>query len=179
MFGDRLFGMTLIDDSERKHMFDREFSRKLTFREFIDAQNFQFIEFAKTVRDKFGEEKTLEMIKEMSTAFNLERGKKQAEKSPDTSLKTYTRMFANVSDWEGILRMEIVEDSDSAFELNVSECIQAECYIKHDAVDIGYCQVCWGDYAWAEGFNPKIKLVRDKTLMQGHSCCNHRYVWTG
>jgi len=39
--------------------------------------------------------------------------------------------------------------------------------------------VCHGDYAWAEGFNPDIKLVRDKTLMQGDSICNHRYVWQG
>jgi hypothetical protein len=30
-----------------------------------------------------------------------------------------------------------------------------------------------------KGFNPKIKLVRDKTLMQGHEYCNHRYIWTG
>jgi hypothetical protein len=47
------------------------------------------------------------------------------------------------------------------------------------AGDIGYAMVCWGDYAWAEGFNPKIKLVRDKTLMEGHDRCNHRYIWTG
>ena len=30
-----------------------------------------------------------------------------------------------------------------------------------------------------EDFNPKIKLVRDKTLMQGNNYCNHRYIWQG
>jgi hypothetical protein len=25
-------------------------------------------------------------------------------------------------------------------------------------------------------FNPDIKMVRDKILMQGHDCCNHRYL---
>jgi hypothetical protein len=166
-------------EEQELHMFDREFPMKLTYRKFIEGQNFQFIELAKVVQDKLGKEETLELIKQMATKFNLERGKKQAENSSDRSLKSYTRMFAEPKEWEGILRMEIVEDSESAFELKVSECIQAANYIDHDAADIGYANVCWGDYAWAEGFNPKIKLVRDKTLMEGHSCCNHRYVWTG
>ena len=42
---------------------------------------------------------------------------------------------------------------------------------------IGHAHVCYGDYAWARGFNPKIKMVRDKTLMQGHEYCNHRYIF--
>jgi hypothetical protein len=177
--GNQLFGMSPELEEQELHMFDREFPMKLTYRKFIEGQNFQFIELAKVVQDKLGKEETLELIKQMATKFNLERGKKQAENSSDRSLKSYTRMFAEPKEWEGILRMEIVEDSESAFELKVSECIQAANYIDHDAADIGYANVCWGDYAWAEGFNPKIKLVRDKTLMEGHSCCNHRYVWTG
>jgi hypothetical protein len=178
-FGNQLFGMSPGSDDQEKHMFDREFPVKLTYRKFIEGQNFQFIELAKAVQEKLGKEATLELIKELATEFNLERGRKQAENSPDRSLKSYTRMFADPKEWEGILRMEVVEDSEAAFELKVSECIQAANYIDHDAADIGHANVCWGDYAWAEGFNPKIKLVRDKTLMQGHSCCNHRYVWTG
>lgn len=179
MFGKGIFALTEEGDGQEIHMFDREFPRKFTFREFIEAQNFQFIEFAKAAEDRFGKEETLELIKKFSTEFNLERGRNQAETSADQSLKSYTRMFADTKSWEGILKMEIVEDSETVFEMKISECIQATCYLQHDAADIGFAQVCWGDYAWAEGFNPKIQLVRDKTLMQGHSCCNHKYVWTG
>jgi hypothetical protein len=75
--------------------------------------------------------------------------------------------------------MEIVEDTEKAFELKITECIWADTFLKAKAGHIGYAWVCWGDYAWAEGFNPKIKMVRDKTLMQGHDRCNHRYIWTG
>lgn len=161
------------------HMFDREFPRKLTFRQYVEATNVQFIEFAKAVRKKFGNEETIELIKKLATEFNLERGRRQADKSKDRSLKSYARMFTEPKSWEGILRIEIVEDTDTAFELKATECLQAANYLKHDAADIGYANVCWGDYAWAEGFNPQIKLVRDKTLMQGHPFCNHRYIWTG
>ena len=75
--------------------------------------------------------------------------------------------------------MEIVENMDTAYELKVTECIWASTFLAAKAGDIGYASVCIGDYTWAEGFNPKIKLVRDKTLMQGHDICNHRYIWTG
>jgi hypothetical protein len=88
-------------------------------------------------------------------------------------------MSANPKNWEGLLNLEVVQDTESVFELKITECLQAAVYIDADAADIGYANVCWGDYAWARGFNPKINLVRDKTLMQGHPCCNHKYVWTG
>ena len=176
--GETAFGLSLSDD-ESIHMFDRKFPLDLTYRKYIEAQNFQFIEFAKAAKDEFGKEETLELIKKNSTIFNLERGRRQAENSPDRSLKSYTRMFADPKEWEGLLRLEVIEDSEENFELKITECIQADCFIQNEAADIGYAQVCWGDYAWAEGFNPKIKLVRDKTLMEGQSCCNHRYIWRG
>ena len=61
----------------------------------------------------------------------------------------------------------------------MTECIWAKTFLDYKLGDIGHAHVCWGDYAWAQGFNPKIRMVRDKTLMQGHACCNHRYLWEG
>ena len=178
MCGKDLFGMVQENVPKETHMFDSEFPMKVTWRKFIGSQNFQFVQFAKAVQQKFGKDETIALIKKQATEFNLERGRKQAQGSSDRSLKSYTRMFANPEEWEGLLNMKIVEDSEVAFEMKISECLQATNYIENEAEDIGYANVCWGDYAWAEGFNPKIKLVRDKTLMQGHCCCNHRYIWT-
>jgi hypothetical protein len=144
----------------------------------IERQNVQFIDLAKAVEKELGKEETVEVIKEWATEFNLERGRKQAERSPDRSLKTYTRMFANPKDWEGLLNMELVEDLDTAFELNVFECFPAANFIKSDASDFGYVAVFCGEKSWLAGFNPKIKMVRDKTLMQGKLFCNHRCIWT-
>jgi hypothetical protein len=48
-----------------------------------------------------------------------------------------------------------------------------------NAADIGFATVCFTDYATAAAFNPKLKMIRSKTLMQGHDCCNHRYVMEG
>jgi len=162
---------------QEEHMFDREFTRKLTYRQLAQRLNRRFIEFAQAAQQEFGKEETIELIKKLATEFNLERGRKQAQDSKDRSLKSYTRIFADPKSWEPMLKMEVVEDTDTAFELKVTECITATVFRDAKAADIGYARVCWGDYAWAEGFNPKIKLVRDKTLMQGHAYCNHRWVW--
>ena len=50
---------------------------------------------------------------------------------------------------------------------------------EEDALDLGYACVCHADFGLPVGINPKLKLIRTKTLMQGHDCCNHRYVWEG
>ena len=164
---------------QEKHMFDKEFPRKMTHREYQTATSWLFVMYAKAVEKELGKEKSSGLLKKMATEMNLERGKRQAKNSKDLSLKSYTRMFAEPKNWEGMLIMEIVEDTDTAFELKVSDCITAAVFRDADAAEIGHSCVCWGDYAWAEGFNPKIKLVRDKTLMQGDKYCNHRYIWTG
>ncbi|MFC1724642.1 L-2-amino-thiazoline-4-carboxylic acid hydrolase, partial [candidate division KSB1 bacterium] len=72
----------------------------------------------------------------------------------------------------------IVEDSDKIFELKVTECIYTDLFVKAQAESLGYAYICWGDYGWNEGFNPYLKLKRDKTLMQGYDFCRFRYVWT-
>ena len=62
----------------------------------------------------------------------------------------------------------------------VTECVWAATY--RDAGlggEIGHAAVCHMDYSWPPAFNSSIKMERSKTLMQGHECCNHRYIWTG
>jgi hypothetical protein len=72
---------------------------------------------------------------------------------------------------------EIVEDSDEVFEMKITECLTEVIFREADALELGYACVCHADFGLPEGLDINIKLIRDKTLMQGHNCCNHRYVW--
>lgn len=74
------------------------------------------------------------------------------------------------------LTVEIVDESDTAVEVRVTECLWATTFRDANAADIGYACICHPDFAMAEAFNPKLRMIRDKTLMQGHSHCNHRWV---
>ena len=42
------------------------------------------------------------------------------------------------------------------------------------AGDLGSALVCYGDYDIASSFNLRVKMERDKTLMQGHAYFNRR-----
>ncbi len=163
---------------EGKHKFDNPYDRPMTHRQFIAVRYGEFIRLAKALEKEMGQEKFLDFLKEQTRSALLKAGQEQAKRSPDTSLQTYTKTF-KAPIYDIALTKEIVEDTEKAFELKITECLWAATFLQAKAGEIGYAAVCYGDYAWAEGFNPKIKLVRDKTLMQGHDCCNHRYVWEG
>ncbi len=163
---------------EEKHKFDKEFGRKLTMKQFYAAQYGEFIRFAKALEKEMGKDKLIEFIKKNTHERMVDMGKNHAKNSPDNSFKIYVSTFRPPR-YKNSLTHEIVEDTDTAFELKVTECIWAKTFLDANAGDIGYAQICIGDYTWAESFNPKITMVRDKTLMQGHDICNHRYLWKG
>jgi hypothetical protein len=81
--------------------------------------------------------------------------------------------------WQHALTFEVVEDTPRAYEGRIKECIWAKTLRGMDAAELGYILICHGDYAAAEGFNPKMHMVRTKTLMQGDAFCNHRYILEG
>jgi hypothetical protein len=72
-----------------------------------------------------------------------------------------------------------VEDTEKALEWKITECLWAKTFREANASDIGYASQCYGDLGYGEALAPKIRFTLTKTLMQGHDCCNHRYVWEG
>ena len=103
----------------------------------------------------------------------------QVKNLPNREFSTFAQFFKNPNPFTAnTWTMEIVQDSDKVLEMRFSECLWAKTFKEANAADIGFKLICSGDYVTAEAFNPKIKLIRDKTLMQGHDCCNHKYVVT-
>lgn len=162
---------------EEKHKFDKEMDKILTYRQYMKLRYGEFIQIVKAFAKEFGKDKVIDFLKKRDRENMLKYGQNQAKKSPDNSFQAYVSMFRNNPYYDKTLTMEIVEDTETAFEIKVTECIWATTFRQADAGEFGYAAICFGDYAWAEGFNPKIKMVRDKTLMQGKEFCNHRYVW--
>ena len=162
---------------EEKHKFDTEMDKKLTYGQYMKLRYGEFIQIVKAFSNEFGKDKVTDFLKMNTNENMLKYGQNQAKKSPDNNFQTYVGMFRNNPYYDKTLTMEIVEDTESAFEIKVTECVWATTFLQANAGEFGYAAICFGDYAWAEGFNPKIKMIRDKTLMQGHDYCNHRYIW--
>jgi len=160
------------------HKFDKPYNRQLTFRKVSDIRYRNFISLAKDLEKEMGKKTLLDFLEKRTLAQLLDQGKAYAKRSEDTSFRSFSGIFKNP--WmEATLEMEIIEDTETVFEVKVTECLVADTFLRANAGEIGNAAVCVGDYTFAEGFNPKIKMIRDKTLTLGHTYCNHRYVWTG
>jgi len=134
-----------------------------------------FIGLVTVLAKKAGGDKYLEVIKQANDELVTEGMKHR--KIDDRSLRAFTEYLRNQNDfWKHVVTAEIVEDSPNAVEVRVKECIWAHTFRKQKAADVGYACVCHPDFAYAKAFNPKMRMERTKTLMQGDEYCNHRWV---
>jgi len=75
----------------------------------------------------------------------------------------------------GALEIEMLEESKSRVNYNVTRCRYAEMYKEMELADIGHLLSCGRDGTFCTGYNPNIKLERTQTIMQGASHCDFRY----
>jgi len=76
---------------------------------------------------------------------------------------------------EDALRTDVLESTPTIFNFNVTRCRYAEMYRAMGLADLGAVLSCNRDGAFCEGYDPKLKLTRTQTLMQGASHCDFRY----
>ena len=87
-----------------------------------------------------------------------------------------TNIIEGCENWSERLTFEVLNDSQNVFEIKFTECLWAKTFREADASEIGYAGVCYQDYPMTKAFNPNLKLIRDKTLMQGQDCCHFKWV---
>ncbi len=132
-----------------------------------------FIPAMQAVEAKFG----IDAVQEAVFEGIRKRVETFAQTLPNREFPAFAQFFKSPDPFTAnTWTMAIVEDTDRVFEMRFDECLWAKTFKEAKAEDLGFKLVCLGDFVTAEAFNPKIELVRDKTLMQGHDCCNHKYV---
>jgi hypothetical protein len=95
------------------------------------------------------------------------RNEKNLGKAMASALTTFTR--------EDALDYRVIEQSQDAFEFDVTGCRYAEFYKELREPELGFLLVRRADFPMADGFGPDIKLTRTQTIMQGASHCDFRY----
>lgn len=144
---------------------------------YIFAYQNGFIPVAKKMMEKMGRDAYLELLSASSSEAVTDLAKATAARLANNDLAAFAGSMKNPDPlFEHALTYEVVEDSGTAFEVEIRECLWAKTFRDADAAEIGYATICHPDYAFAEGFNPKLRMIRSKTLMQGDECCNHRWV---
>lgn len=75
----------------------------------------------------------------------------------------------------GALEVVPEEMDERKLVFKVTRCRYAEMYRKLGCEELGEVLSCGRDAAFAAGFNPKIRLIRNKTLMSGGPYCDFRF----
>ena len=136
------------------------------------------IPLLKALSERLGPEEFVRMLQEAGDAVVR---KKTAGRPPIVhDLVTFAANMKNMPPIiQHAIEAEVVEQTPEAFEYRVRKCLWAKTFRDENAAAIGYAMICHPDYAVAGSLNPKLKLIRSKTLMQGDDSCRLRYVMEG
>ena len=163
--------------TKSSHPFDQELPVRPTNRQLMRAvyQQSGAIPLALFMRRTLGPGKTAELLKTFSEERGTQDGRGSAARLGGSDFERLKKLFAPEA-FRGRVVMEVTESTETVHQLKVTECLWASTWRDAGAGDEGYAMICHADFAFARSFNPKVEMVRDQTLMQGHPCCNHRYV---
>lgn len=137
------------------------------------------------------------LVREMEKTIDKEKAHEIVEKTfYNDILKSVTEEFEElgpINEFVDFKRMEkednesirvrnkvtlrYVRDTELELGLHVTECLDAEVFKELEAEDIGYFVGYNLDHAYARACKPCIKLMKNKTLMQGDDYCDHLWYW--
>lgn len=98
----------------------------------------------------------------------------RAQNGGQTSLRTFIDL-QHLWTMNGALEVDVKEQSDTRFVFNVTRCRYAEMYRDMGLGEIGHLLSCQRDGTFCEGYDPRLKLTRTQTIMQGASHCDFAY----
>jgi hypothetical protein len=130
-----------------------------------------------TLAESHGKETAARIIGESVRRAAVEQGAEiAAAQGGKTSLETF---IAAQEPWTrgGALTVEIDEASRSRFAFKVTRCEYARMYREMGLGEIGHLLSCQRDGTFCEGYDPKLKLSRTQTIMQGASHCDFEYTY--
>jgi hypothetical protein len=134
-------------------------------------------EVYETLKASHGEDVAKKTISESVRRSAIEQARQFAAAAPGgPSLKAFQDVMPL---WTkgGALEIEVKEQTDTTFTFNVVRCRYAETYKAMGLGEIGHLLSCNRDGAFCEGYDPKLKLDRSQTIMQGASHCDFKYTY--
>jgi hypothetical protein len=164
--------ISLQQDDKHKFLTDSGMSYKKVY-DFAFKR--WYIPVMKNLMEQIGKEKFIAMLKNSSDKIQLNRKGNNINYSQNTLQAWSTNIKNSCANMTNILTYEVITDNDELFEMKFTECIWAKTFREAKASEIGYAGVCYQDYGMTKAFNPDLKLVREKTQMQGNDCCHFKW----
>lgn len=125
----------------------------------------------KAFANELGQERALEIVREVIVSLARESGAMLRAFVGGDSLEDFAKGLPLWSRDDAVL-YEILEATSEKIVMNVTKCRYAEMYNELGIQEWGFILSCSRDFALVEGFNPKIKLRRTQTIMEGADHCD-------
>jgi hypothetical protein len=143
----------------------------------LEKRGIEALAIAPVIREvaqRYGNIEALEILKSVNQQEALERGRKMAG---DKQENTIDIMAKDVATWGegGDWEMEVLEQTPTTYFFNVTRCPYYEKYRELGIEEFGVALSCCRDEPFARGLDPKLELVRTKTIMEGEDFCDFRY----
>ena len=129
------------------------------------------------VRERHGEAEAEAVIARAVRNASIAQAREFAEAEPGgTSLSSFAELMRF---WtaEDALEIRVTERTGTTFAFDVTRCRYAEMYRDMGLGNIGALLSCQRDGTFCEGYDPRIRLTRTQTIMQGASHCDFRYTF--
>jgi len=127
------------------------------------------------LKAELGVERAREILRKAVRRATIATGKAFADKTPGgTNLATF-RAIQPLWTKNDALTIETLQATPDAYDFNVRRCRYAETYKAMGLAEIGGLLSCNRDGAFCEGYDPRLKLTRTQTIMEGADYCDFRY----
>lgn len=125
---------------------------------------------------QLGEERAAQILDAAVRNAAIAEGRSFAAKAEGCtpSMADFVQLF-ELWTKNGSLEIEVLAQSDTQFDFNVTRCRYAETYNAMGLGHIGHLMSCNRDAGFCQGYDPKMKLERAQTIMAGAKCCTFRY----
>ena len=125
---------------------------------------------------QLGEERASEILDAAIRNAAVSEGKAFAVKAEGgkPSMADFVKLYELWTN-NGSLEIEVLEQSDTQFDFNVTRCRYAETYKAMGLGKIGHLLSCNRDAGFCQGYDPDMKLERAQTIMAGAKTCTFRY----
>ena len=128
----------------------------------------------RAVSERIGMDEALAILMEVNQQEAFQRGRDMAEKMGQNGIEA---LVDEVAGWGrgGVWEMDVLEQTATTYFFNVTCCPYYEKYRELGLEEFGVGFSCCRDEPFARGFNPQLRLVRTKTIMEGDKHCDFRY----
>ena len=127
------------------------------------------------MRKSIGEEKARDILRRAIRRAAIDAGAEFASRADGEADLENFKAILPLWTKDDALTIEVIDEKPGVFDFNVKRCRYAETYRAMGLGDIGDILSCNRDGAFCEGYDPRIKLTRTKTIMKGASHCDFRY----